>query len=230
LRSDVKLRDASEELLCIGLGGMSATNVLEEVLGFAPPATVDAVVTQEGISVSRIMGAQPRFMLLASPERIQTIWQALSAQKAVTPAGIGAWELQDIEAGLPQVIEATADEFLPQMLNLHVINGVSFKKGCYTGQEIVARTQYLGKLKRHLFIAKLAKETCPTPGTALFADEGGQSIGQIVNARPHPDDGCLCQAVIQVKNAENAVHVGSNTGAVLELLALPYELIDPTKS
>ncbi len=229
LRSDVKLRDANADLLCFGIGGAQAAAALEVALGFPPPAAVDDAVLQDDISVLRIMGAQPRFMLLATPERCIQLWDSLEAQDGITAAGFGAWELQDIAAGLPQVIAATAEAFLPQMLNLQAINGVSFKKGCYTGQEIVARTQYLGKLKKRLFIAKLATEACPAPGTALFATEGEQSIGQIVNARPHPDGGCLCQAVIQVNSAEHAVHVGSNNGALLELLPLPYELIDPTK-
>lgn len=230
LRSDVKLRDASGELLCIGIGGTQAASALEAALGVAPPAEIDDALLQDEVSVLRIMGTQPRFMLLAAPERLLALWQALTAQETVTPAGIAAWELQDITAGLPQIMAATADEFLPQMLNLQAINGVSFKKGCYTGQEIVARTQYLGKLKKHLFIAKLATDGCPAPNTHLFADDGEQSIGQIVNARPHPDGGCLCQAVIQVKHIDSPIHVGSNDGTVLELQELPYELIDPTKA
>ncbi len=230
LRSQVKLRDASAELLCIGLGGVQAESVLEELLGVAPPAHTDAALTQQDVTVLRIMGTQPRFMLLAPPERMIELWSALNAQAAVTAAGAAAWELQDIQAGMPHIMESTSAEFLPQMLNLQAINGVSFKKGCYTGQEIVARTQYLGKLKRRLFIAHIAEHTTPSPGDALFADTGAQAVGQIVNAQPHPDGGCWCLAVIQVANSEAPVHLGSHTGALLNLLPLPYELIDPTKN
>ncbi len=224
LRSQVKLRDVSQKLLCIGVGGVHAAAALEQLLGYAPPAEVDAAMTQAGVTLLRVAGVQPRFMLLAAPASVAQLWAALKAVPEVTPAGVAAWDLQDILAGLPQVFAQTAEAFLPQMLNLQAINGISFKKGCYTGQEIVARTQYLGKLKRRLFIAQLAQDECPAPGTALFAASGEQSVGQVVNASPHPDGGCVCTAVIQIASTEQPLHLGSAAGSLVELLPLPYAL------
>ncbi|MCV4593863.1 tRNA-modifying protein YgfZ, partial [Escherichia coli] len=85
------------------------------------------------------------------PERLQTVWQALSGH--ATPAGTPAWRWFDIRDGLVSIWPATQEAFVPQMVNFELTGGVSFKKGCYPGQEIVARTQYLGKLKRRMYRA-----------------------------------------------------------------------------
>lgn len=92
------------------------------------------------------------------------------------------WRNNNILAGLPSVTHTTSDLFIPQMLNLDMLNGINFKKGCYTGQEIVARMHYLGKLKQRMFLVDIDGDT-PTPGTIVYSDQDGQkSIGHIVDA------------------------------------------------
>jgi folate-binding protein YgfZ len=122
----------------------------------------------------------------------------------------GKWELLNILAGLPQIVAATAEAFVPQMVNFNAIGGVSFKKGCYTGQEVVARMHYLGAVKRRMFLVKLDTAKLPQPGDEL------NGIGKIVNAQTHPDGGVVVLAVLKIKEAEN--------DKSLQFMELPYKL------
>ncbi|HWU84198.1 MAG TPA: folate-binding protein, partial [Rhodocyclaceae bacterium] len=140
------------------------------------------------------------------------------------PAGLNAWRLRDIAAGLPRVVAATQEQFIPQMINYEVaeVGGVSFKKGCYPGQEIVARTQYLGKIKRRMY--RVAVDALTTAGTDLYAPEtGAQSCGNVVisaQTGPHASEALV---VLQASTVEaGAVHLGSPSGPALRFLSLPY--------
>jgi folate-binding protein YgfZ len=137
-----------------------------------------------------------------------------------------AWRLLDILAGLPAVYPETVEAFVPQMLNLQHLGGISFKKGCYTGQEIVARTQYLGKLKRRMVLARVDSPTPPCPGDPLFSPHVGpsQSAGQLADAAHHPEGGYAVLAVALIELAEQqALHLGDASGPILHLKPLPYE-------
>ncbi len=129
------------------------------------------------------------------------------------------WAWLDIMAGIPSVHPGTNEEFVPQMANLEVVGGVNFKKGCYPGQEIVARMQYLGKLKQRMYRAHFAGEVAPRPGDAIYApDFPGQSAGTVVEAQPSPDGGYDLLAVIQISSADaGELHFGSETGPRLTL-------------
>ena len=139
-------------------------------------------------------------------------------------APLNDWLLGQVRAGIGQVMAQTRELFIPQMLNLQAVGGVSFKKGCYTGQEIVARMQYLGKLKRRLYRVALAAETLPEPGTPLFAPERTSAIGEVVMAA-HAGTAVEFLAVLQADAVEGGeIHVGDASGPLLSLLTLPYEL------
>ena len=129
-----------------------------------------------------------------------------------------------LNAGIPMITAATQDQFVPQMVNLEVIGGVSFQKGCYTGQEIVARSQYLGKLKRRMFLAHVDSEAAP--GDSLYsADMEGQATGMVVNTAPAPGGGYDLLAVMQVESAKSStMHLKALDGAPLVLKPLPYTL------
>src|SRR5690606_31472691 len=104
---------------------------------------------------------------------------------------------------IPTIFNATQEQFIPQMVNLDIIGGVSFKKGCYPGQEIVARTQYLGKVKRRMYLAHLDLDSCQdiAAGDSLFCtDTGDQVCGMIANAAPAPAGGVNVLAVIQISS------------------------------
>ncbi|MFZ3262207.1 MAG: folate-binding protein, partial [Thiobacillus sp.] len=163
-----------------------------------------------------------KFVLSIAPERAAAVWQAL--RQSATPVGAPVWDWLRLSAGIPMIVAATQELFVPQMVNLEVIGGVSFQKGCYPGQEIVARSQYLGKLKRRMFLAHVDAEAAP--GDPLYsADMGGQATGTVVNAAPAPAGGFDVLAVAQVESANTqTLHLKAADGAALALKPLPYAL------
>lgn len=139
-------------------------------------------------------------------------------------ASLNDWLLGQIRAGIGQVFAQTREEFIPQMINLQAVGGVSFKKGCYTGQEIVARMQYLGKLKRRLYRLKMAADKLPEPGTALFSPVHSSAVGNVVIAA-RSDVGIELLAVLQADAAEDGnLHLGTADGEPLQMSDLPYTL------
>jgi len=218
LRSQVTLSDASEELARFGLSGTCAADLLP----FVPQGDHDTLSRNE-ITVLRLPGDTPRFEVIGPAEQLAPIWQ--DALGEATQTGGDFWRLMDIRAGIPTVYEETVEAFVPQMANLQLINGVSFTKGCYTGQEVVARMQYLGKLKRRMYRARVDTDTPPAPGTEVFSpsSESGQGAGRIVDAAPSPEGGFEVLCVLQISSAEAGdMRLGDAEGPVLELLPLPY--------
>ena len=221
LRAEVKVTDSSESLVRIGVAGTHAAALVEKNLGAVPNANL-GVIHGDQASILRL--AQDRFELVITPEQAPALWEKLS--KDATPVGAACWDWLEIKAGIPVITPATQEQFVPQMANLEAIGGVSFQKGCYPGQEIVARTQYLGKLKRRMYLAHIQSATSIMAGDELFsADMAEQSSGMIVNAAPSPDGGFDALAVIQMSSVEaGSVHWKSPDGPALEILPLPYTL------
>jgi folate-binding protein YgfZ len=175
----------------------------------------------------RLPGPTPRFELLGPAAALIPLWQACEAQ--ATPMDGNFWALQEIRAGIPTVYPETREAFVPQMANLQLIDGVSFTKGCYTGQEVVARMQYLGKLKRRMYLAHVRSDTPPRPGDELFAQgsASGQGAGKVVDAQA-AGDGYDLLAVIELESlSQGGVRLGEN-GPPLEILELPYEFASET--
>lgn len=222
LRSKVTLQDASPSLMRMGFAGPEAEQRLLAVAG-AAPAAVNAVVHHNGLTLMRIPGPQARFEIYGDVTALSALWARLKMD--AHPVGSGPWSLLDIHVGTPEVVTATVEEFVPQMINLHSIDGLSFKKGCYPGQEIVARTYYLGKLKRRMYRAHIDTNTVPQAGDSLLAEgsESGQGVGKIVRAVPAPEGGVEVLAVIEIASAEGRrVHLEKEPGAMLALQTLPY--------
>lgn len=221
LRAKATLEDASDSLVRLGFSGPKAEAQLRDYLGTVPE-NIDDVVQAKDLTVIRVPGPHQRYEIHGEVEPMKKLWTVLDVRAA--PVGRGPWELLDIRAALPVVYEQTADAFVPQMTNLQLLGGVNFKKGCYTGQEVVARMQYLGKLKRRMYRARVEAPERPQPGDGLFAaDSGGQSAGKVVNAQPSPDGGYELLAVVEISSRDqHQLHLGSAGGPVLEFLDLPY--------
>jgi tRNA-modifying protein YgfZ len=130
------------------------------------------------------------------------------------------WHRDDIAAGLPQIYPQTHEAFVAQMLNLDVLGGISFEKGCYTGQEIIARTHFRGAIKRRMFRFRAAGPP-PEPGARIVA--GDHHAGDVVDAAS-TSAGCELLAVVSLSQAHATLNLATSTGATLELLPLPYEL------
>ncbi|ANJ57785.1 aminomethyltransferase [Pseudomonas silesiensis] len=189
-------------------------------LGLELPAETDSVVRNGGLVAIRV--SPDRVELWAPADQADVLKGKLSALLA--EGDLNQWLLGQVRAGIGQVMPGTRELFIPQMLNLQAVGGVSFKKGCYTGQEIVARMQYLGKLKRRLYRLSLDAGELPQPGTPLFSPTHGSAIGEVVLAARTAQNIELL-AVLQAEAAEGGdIHLGALEGPALHLLDLPYQL------
>lgn len=218
LRSKVALADSTDERRLFGASGPTAERTLRAIAGPVPEA--DHRVAH-GADATIVRVAPNRFLVATTPARAPALWDALS--KALRPVGTPCWEWLEIRDGIPLVTARTQDELVPQMANLEVLGGVSFQKGCYPGQEIVARTQYLGKSRRRMFLARV-EGAAPAAGDPLYSEElGDQASGMIVNAAPAPEGGHDVLAVVHAPTGgAGAVHLGSPSGPPLRFRPLPY--------
>lgn len=228
MRSKVVLEQA-DNLVGIGVAGTGVEQALESVMGNVPQQTNDSLQHKE-IVVTRLPGDRPRFSIITDTENALSMWQRLV--QTLTPVGSAAWSWLEIEAGQPIVLPETVEAFVPQMTNLDLIDGINFKKGCYPGQEIVARMQYLGKLKQRMISAHLPVNEAPRPGDRLFAPGfRDQSVGTVVDAQAGPEDGYDLLAVAKLAAIDtDELHHGTVDGPRLELTNLPYDLPKATES
>jgi len=214
--------------LGLGLSGPNAEALLADCLGQAVPATHNATlnITLAGnaLCVIRVPGVLPRFELYGDAPLILSYWEQLT-QKA-HPVGASSWALLDIQAGLPSVTTATSDAFVPQMANLDILGGINFDKGCYVGQEIVARMHYLGRLKRRMFRFWLDTEVLPAAGTELFAAalRGEQSVGQVVSSAPSPNGGSEALVLLTLACETANLQLADQPQCKIEQRPLPYTL------
>jgi tRNA-modifying protein YgfZ len=222
LRSKVVIQDASAATVRFGLGGPRAADVLRWACGVHPePMTVAR--TELGVVVA-LRG--PRYVLFAPREQATAAGERL--HRAAAPAPYSVWQWLTIRAGVPVLTAPLSDQLIAQTANWDVLDGVDFRKGCYTGQEIIARTQHLGRLKERLFAFHVDRDSVAT-ATRVFAPTfGDQPCGVVVNAAPAPEGGNDLLAVVQLAAVEGGeLHLGGPDGAALSPLPLPYEIPAP---
>jgi hypothetical protein len=219
MRAKVKARDASDETVRLVVAGAAAQAAVQAAMGVLPAAAMTTAVAEPGLVV-RV--GHDKFVLSVAPEAALAVWQALC--QSATPVGAPVWDWLRLNAGIPMIVAATQEQFVPQMVNLEAIGGVNFQKGCYPGQEIVARSQYLGKMKRRMFLAHV--DATAAPGDSLYsADFPGQATGSVVNAAPAPSGGCDILVVAQIESAHTqTLHLQAADGTPLTLKPLPYAL------
>ena len=214
LRSKVKLQDVSDQIAIIGIAGAP----------FASPAqSWQRSALDEGmlLRVPDATGLQ-RALWAGPVDAAQRRWSEWSARLPAAPASL--WRWSEIMAGLPQVVEATREQFVPQMINFELVGGVNFRKGCYPGQEIVARSQYLGKLKRRALLA-FTEDATATAGVEVFSEaDPSQPCGMVVNAERGPDGRIACLVEMKMEAAGTMVHLRSVDGPALSFGELPYDL------
>ncbi|MFK3737734.1 YgfZ/GcvT domain-containing protein [Massilia sp. TN1-12] len=226
LRAKAKLRDATGEpdrVAVLGLGGERAGAALGMLVDALPSAPYTRTEGAFG-TVLRLADAfgAPRYLWLTSTSSAVAALPAL--RLALAFGGNAAWELSGIHAGVPQVTQPTQEQFVPQMINYELVGGVNFKKGCYPGQEIVARSQYLGKLKRRMALATL-DNAAARPGDEVFAaDDPDQPCGMIVNAAPNGQGGADVLVEIKLAALDGEVRHGAAGGTPLRFAPLPYAL------
>ena len=134
-----------------------------------------------------------------------------------------SWTLSEIHAGIPHVTAATQEKFVPQMINFELIGGVNFKKGCYPGQEIVARTHYLGKQKRRTVLAQIPSAAVRSGMEVFACTDLEQPCGMVVNAAPNATGGSDCLIEIKTSFLSDTV-VQLSSGEICRWLPMPYAL------
>lgn len=218
LRAKCKLTDASSE---IALWGVALPGLLHGDAAHPVPAAPYATTSVAGGTAIRLADAAgaTRVLWAAAPD---------AAPPWATTSSPDVWNWLEVQSGVPRIVASTVEAFVPQMVNLELVGGVNFQKGCYPGQEIVARSQYRGTLKRRMVLAEGA--TAATAGAEVFAAaDPEQPAGQIVLSAslPHPEGGVRHAVLIEVKRAlaeAGELHLGAADGPVVRLRALPYEI------
>lgn len=218
-KADAALNDS---LVGIGLFGKDAATLAAKVIATLPEAA-DGVSVDNDRLIIRVQG-EDRFECWLPAEQAVELIDSLKGN--ATLASTDDWLLQEIRAGVPDLRAETSEAFIPQMTNLQALEGVSFSKGCYTGQEVVTRLQHRGILKKPMYRATATSNERPLPGQAL-SSAAKENIGQVVIAAPSGADSYELLAVITKDQAENStIHLDSAEGPALTLMELPYTL-DP---
>ncbi len=215
LRAKVKIADAADAWAAVGLWGADAGARLA-ALGIAPADALHAISATEKRIAVRVGTAQ--YLLLAPPAEADTLGGELDGAQA----GEDEWSLLEIRSGRALITQATQDQFVPQMVNFETAGGVDFKKGCYPGQEIVARAQYRGQVKRRMVRARAPANLGLRPGQDLYSDEApDQASGTVVNVAPAAGASELL-AVVPIAALERKTPIRSAPGgAAIEVLAPP---------
>ncbi|SMF41728.1 CAF17-like 4Fe-4S cluster assembly/insertion protein YgfZ [Pseudogulbenkiania subflava] len=216
LRSQVKLEVLTEPWQLAGVKGTGAEAVLRDVFTDVPAQAHDVMANESGVMIRL-----PAGNLLLSYDASASGVVKSRLEQVCRQVGGEAWSLLDIAAGVPWVTGPTQEQFVPQMINMDVLGGISFKKGCYPGQEIVARTQYLGKVKRRLFRVELP--VAANPGDSLYSPAtGDQAIGMIVNTGCDQSGSRVALAVAQLAGWETGLFLEKEYKNALMDLGLPY--------
>lgn len=216
LRAKVRLSDASADFRLFGLAGDALHSIAEGV--HAPWAKLD------------FDAANLVFLYPAAGQA-----RALCCAPTATPAPAGGdlpaalWNWLEVRAGIAMITLPLFEAFVPQMLNYESVGGVNFKKGCYPGQEVVARSQFRGTLKRRAYLAH-STSAAPVGGAVFHARDAEQPCGLVAACAAHPGGGFDLIASLQTSAAADAgegkLTLGSSTGAALQLLTLPYALLE----
>ncbi len=220
MRSRVTLSDASEELPIMAVGGDCISGLLKNA-----PEDHFASHQSGKLTLIRFPGEQPRIQVIGATDALAKVWEQTIA--TATQVNEEWWQLQNIRNGIPAIYDATAETFIPQMLNLDLLNGISFTKGCYTGQEVVARMKYLGQLKRRMYLARFDAVEKPEPGDKLFSthSKSAQGAGKLVDVQASPAGGWEALVAAEISSVEaGGMRLGDAGGPELKIQPPPYGL------
>ncbi len=201
MRADVQLEIADATLVGLGDGADEDTHSTEQ----------DVFADENGF-IAKVVGDRSRSIYLI-PGAVDV------DNDMIDEVATGYFWLRSIQAGIPRVLPETQEAFVAQQLNLDLLNGISFNKGCYIGQEIIARTQNLGKIKRRMYLYTTPANDAAVPGSKIVA--GDKPAGQIVDAVSDGEEVSLL-AVISIDKLGETLTLENDSEAVLERSALPY--------
>lgn len=215
--SKAKLVNGQGEFHLFGLYGEHAQSIAEKLFQHLPTQPGD-FTNNAGIFVIRL-DANRYECWAPSSERNNLIQQLL---KIAPPGNLNDWALLDIQNGIASVCPATFELFTPQEINYQLIEGVNFRKGCYTGQEIVARMHYRGKLKRHMYRFSISTDELPPPGAGILNSTNDQSAGHVVMVSRKTNGEAEILASVVDEHLDNLVL--THNRQKLKLLSLPYAI------
>ncbi len=222
------LADSSEDYRQFGVSGSAIEEPLLKIFPAIPAAntfvTDGTVINDNGSLLGCITAGL--FIIIVKINHAQTIWEQLST--ALRPIGLPWWQLQMIRAGQASLTSALSEQLVPQMLNLQATGAISFSKGCYTGQEVVARMEYLGKLKRRMYLLSVtsAQTALPVPGTDI-TDTDGKLLGTVVQAAPSNTNHFELLAVLREAALDQTELLFEGQAMSVVFNDLPYELTQP---
>ncbi|HSH43527.1 MAG TPA: hypothetical protein VK973_15510 [Arenicellales bacterium] len=221
LRSRVRFA-TNPDNAAFGLCGKAIAKGLETIMGELPGRDGE-IVRGESLTVIRLPGdGRPRYQVAGPEDACMAAWKKLARHAEVV--GSWSWARMDILAGIPDITAQTCEAFVPQMVNLDLLEGVSFRKGCYPGQEIVARMHYLGNLKQRMGRFRVDTDSPPAPGDRLHAQGAGSPVGTIVSAQPGAGSGWDLLAVVRIEHLDGqTLYLNGDNGARLFRQALPYD-------
>ncbi|MDX1608719.1 MAG: folate-binding protein [Halofilum sp. (in: g-proteobacteria)] len=207
LRARVEIEPVPADWVACGIAGPAGSDPAAP-LGEPLPLGGTWVGLDGGAHLATCEGPVPRALLFGPEAALRRAWERL---EDLAPAAAASWDLLDIEAGLPCIHAATRGHFVAQMVNLDRLGALDFRKGCYPGQEVIARTHYLGRVKRRMY--PLRAERAPEPPAAgePVHDAAGHAAGELVRAAPHPAGGCLALAVLRLDAIDGPLTLADGT-------------------
>lgn len=230
MMSKVIIKDVSDEMLCIALSGKGYSDKLNQHLNSLPEFD-NGFLNSKQINCINYAYSKDCYLCYSSDKNLIDLCQSFGDQIQFSP--LNQWDYINIKAGIPAVVEDTMEAFIPQTINLHVLNAINFKKGCYTGQEVVARMQYLGNLKRLMYAISFDNTAVQAkPGDKVYSPESssGQGAGKIVSIATmsegeRPKGKSVALAVLEIKIVDKkAVFLDKEHLIKAEILELPYNL------
>jgi folate-binding protein YgfZ len=228
MMSKVTLEDVTESFVHLGVSGESAEQDLKKLLTEELPSEADGAKTINGLTVLKLAGTIPRYAFFSEAGEAKVLTDS------VKQAPDNYWQYLNIVAGIPSISQASSEAWIPQMVNFIQVNGVDFKKGCYPGQEIVARLNYLGKTKRRMYRLLIDSDQLPAINDVITS-ENEKDAGKILNAVINPDGKAEALAVMKIAEIgiaeadsleNNASLKLANNEASITLLELPYTVND----
>lgn len=201
LRTKATVSDASDALSRVGLSGAGVAAALASAAGIDAAAARGTTFALGDCTVVALGPApHPRWLAIGPAGALASLCSG--RLPAALPIDCAAWSLLDILAGIPWLLPETSGEFIPQMVNLEALGGLSFKKGCYPGQEVVARLHYRGQLKRRMVLATVAADPAPEPGAKLYGKGTSESIGMVLASAPGGAGQAALLAVVVIEQLE----------------------------
>ena len=200
LRSKVTLQDVTDDYVLMGLAGTDIEKILMQTVTQVPPVTGN-MIQSEYFSCLKLWDKTPRYILINTIEHVEGLLDNITT--SFHSGKRSGWSLLDIEAGIPWIINSTSESFLPQMLNIDQMHGLSYQKGCYPGQEIIARLHYRGQLKKKMYLGSGNADFTPGAGDRLIHQDSGAVAGDVIDAELHPAGGFRMLAVVETQSAES---------------------------